>query len=275
MIEKRAAAGAAKRWLHVLPVWTPVSDQGALSSCGANAVCDAFEICMGKCAVQLSRLFCYYNARLRVGDQCTDGGSFIRENCGACTSVGLPLEDMWPYDESKVNERPLTIAYEAAYDHKIRGYYRITSTFKDRIWDVKLALDAGHPVVAGFEIGEPFVEYTGGDLIFYPPGRSIGRHAMIIMGYRIVALEEGVALPDNDTELEVMIETKKLRIDFLLRSSWGEDWGCAYPIPIDQLPPGALCARGGHAWATSEWISDVTTDDAWVIVSYSYEEAIG
>jgi len=54
------------------PYLTPVEDQGNTNSCTANAIAGAYEYLLKKhlnMPLYVSRLFIYYNARWRAGDQ--------------------------------------------------------------------------------------------------------------------------------------------------------------------------------------------------------------
>ena len=65
---------------HIIPEYTPVSNQLNLGSCVANSTVDALEILMGLSGktVQLSRLFVYWNARLYNQATDKDEGTFIK-----------------------------------------------------------------------------------------------------------------------------------------------------------------------------------------------------
>lgn len=207
---------------HIIPSSVPIMQQGGLQSCVANGTCDAFEL-LG--APQLSRLFVYWNARRANGDEGSDVGTYVRSAFESLRTLGACLEDLHPYDESRVNERPSLFAYEAAYDHRISAYYRIDSFGPARADDVETAIRANHPVVFGTLVGQSFVDYAGQDVVWHPATNPIGGHALCIDGVRRV----------NGAR------------HFRLRNSWGADWG-----------------MGGCAWAAEDWITDVTSQDFWV-----------
>lgn len=209
----------------LLPQTTPISDQGSLSSCVANATCDALEL-LTQTPVQLSRLTLYWLARDTHGDACRDEGTFIRAAFGVLRRLGIPREDLWPYIEANVNVRPPILALQSGWDHRLDGFERIVARGSARGDEVEAAIRSGHPVVFAVEVGKPFAEYSGGDVAFDAPARSIGGHAMVIVGVRRTS-------------------TRRL---FLVRNSWGEDWG--------------LREIHGHAWISEEYLATAT--DLWV-----------
>lgn len=215
---------------HVIQEYTPISDQLTLSSCVANACADALEILLGLErhgeATQLSRLFVYWIARSRTGDQKRDAGTYIRVAAQQIKELGIPPEKYWPYGIQRVFTSPTLQAFNIASDNTIRDMYRIDSVREDRIDDVETALQANHPVVFGTSVGAEFQGYTGGGDAFGPTLHGIGRHAMILTGVR---RRSGGAR------------------EFLVRNSWGNGWG-----------------DNGHAWLNEAYIEWSETQDLWV-----------
>lgn len=211
---------------------TPVSDQGRRPTCVANAACDALELVMAT-PVQLSRLFAYKNSRLLHDGGSDDSGTYGRICWKQLNKIGACPESMWPYDERPeeeggvVNERPPLGCYEAAYDHRVEGYYAIRTTGAERGNDVDAAVRLDHPVFLAMQVGREFCDWDGtGNVVWNAPSRPIGRHAMVVVGVRRDSLG---------------------RRHFLLRSSWGKGWG-----------------EDGYAWATEGWVCDPFTSDLWV-----------
>lgn len=159
---------------------TPISDQGALGSCVANATCDAVEHVMPH-PTQLSRLFVYWNARRSHGEECVDEGTHCRAAFASLSKLGAPPESVWPYDPAHVLERPSLFAYEQAYDHKIHAYYAIRAYGEARLDAIESALRGGLPVVFGTDVGDE-LDATDGKTPLRPPRRVTGGHAMMISG---------------------------------------------------------------------------------------------
>jgi C1A family cysteine protease len=189
----------------------PISNQYTIGSCVANATADAFEAQMAHrlqvdpSQVQdLSRLFIYWNARNLDTPPCsdTDGGSKIRFAFDSMARYGVPYENTYPYDISKVNDRPTIIAYREAMQNRISKFYRIDGIGEDRVGQIKQALCSGCPVVFGTKVGNNFKVCNSDAVITDPGGWYLGGHALVIVGWS----EEKQA--------------------FEIRNSWGEDWGC-------------------------------------------------
>lgn len=87
------------RQVDLRPLMTPVENQGSLQSCTANAIAGAYEYLIKKhtgADVDLSRLFIYYNARWRSGEQQQDSGSVIQYGMESLQSFGACDEKVWP-----------------------------------------------------------------------------------------------------------------------------------------------------------------------------------
>jgi C1A family cysteine protease len=220
---------SAQSDLHILPEFTPLSNQGMLSSCVANATADALELLKGlEDAVkveQVSRLFIYYSARLFSNETNKDEGCYIHNALKSLTTLGTCRESTWDYDTSKVFTRPTLEAYREANDNTITDFYQITTDSTERISQIELALRANHPVIFGTRVGSEFRQYQGDDKIIGIPSDDIGGHAMIIVGIRT-----------NDSGQK----------EFYVRNSWGQ-WG-----------------QQGHCWMSADYITWSKTKDIFV-----------
>jgi len=192
-----------------------VEHQGTLGSCVANAWVNLFEILLKKnnTFVDLSRLFLYYNVREPFPDQCCkDVGAYTREGGKDVAARGICKTSLWPYDPSKVNDKPSEEAYTEALTRKVDRYERIYG-FDDGPWHddnaityVKIALAKGFPVVISMDLTMAFYDIDGPLSSHVYEGRlngdsSIGGHAMCIVGY------------DDDLG------------GFIVENSWGTNWG--------------------------------------------------
>jgi C1A family cysteine protease len=179
-----------------------VEDQRATSSCVTNAAVGALEILQavqGDPAVDLARLFVYYNARVVINETTKDDGCHIRHAMASLSSMGVCPEDVWPFDDAKITVRPSWKAYKTSYVHRFEGYYRIDGTGEERIQKIEAALSAKHPVEFGVEIYKSFSYCTGP--VPANAGIKRGRHAMLIVGF------------DRGSRT------------FIIRNSWGTNWG--------------------------------------------------
>lgn len=167
-----------------------VLDQVRTSACVAHAVTQQIRTVMVGQGIVLpelpSRLFVYYGARANYGDQNFDGGTYIHSAYECAESNGFPPESVWPFstDDVKVNTQPDWAAVRAASDQRwLSGHYRIVSSGLARVYDVKAALAAGHPVTWGTLIDTAFRTLTPGKVW---PGATkdlLGGHATLIVGY--------------------------------------------------------------------------------------------
>jgi C1A family cysteine protease len=214
---------------HIIDEHTPISDQLSLGSCVANTWCDLLEILMGlenpNTVVQMSRLFLYWCARDLTGIQNEDLGTYNRAAAHQLRKVGVVAEKWFPYDTSKVFTPPELDLYTMASRNRIESFYRIFSTGDEKVRDIELAVRANHPVAIATVVNKDFMKYRGGGQVFSMPSEWEGRHAMIVVGVRLV----------NGSR------------QFLLRNSWGKYWG-------DE----------GHAWVDEGYIRNPETQDVWV-----------
>ena len=183
--------------------------QKSLPACVGNSTADAVEVLsslQGFPKVELSRLFVWTLARNLMdvdhdgkGDIDKKTGTYIRLAFEVISHFGICLEEYWPYDLTKWNVPPSILAMRKATGRKIKGYYRITETGKDRPDAILKALQAQHPVVFGTQIDQAFMDYKKGTL-GVPTGPSLGGHAMVVVGFDSAR-------------------------GFIVKNSWGEDWG--------------------------------------------------
>jgi hypothetical protein len=186
---------------------TDVEDQKSLSSCTANAVAGAYEYLikkyLAKKAFDVSRLFIYYNARLRAGYEIEDKGSHIQYAVDSLMKIGACKEDTWPYDVKSVNKKPHEDSYVAAADFKIEKKKIIPT--KLETW--KQAMAEGYPIVFGTALFSSFDTCTKNKGIVSMPSpdetgrKAHGLHAMLCVGY---------------SDVDKM---------FIVRNSWGDKWG--------------------------------------------------
>ncbi|MEQ8557429.1 MAG: C1 family peptidase [Henriciella sp.] len=191
---------------------SPVEDQRKVGSCVANAVVGALEyhqVRRGERVRDLSRLFVYYNARKLADKEIHDTGSSRRKALASVLGWGVCPEAMWPYQHAMVNEPPTKDCYTAA--ERFRGVEFAELEHGDAVKD---ALASGLPVVFGMAVPRLLMGIEGRKGRMRPPagGRwedARSGHAMLIVGY-------------DDRENA-----------FLVRNSWGTDWGEEGHVWID------------------------------------------
>ena len=218
---------------HIISEYTPISNQGGTSTCVANATADALEILLGLTGKveQISRLFIYWNSRMYTKDTDKDEGTYIRNAFDSLQTLGACSESLWSFNPNKIFAQPNLFAYKQANDNKINSFYRINGSGNTRLDYIEMAVRSNHPVVFGTAVNQNFVSFYNGDGVWNPPTSNIvGNHAMIVTGIR-----QGV----NGRE-------------FLVRNSWGENWGSA------------IASEKGHCWMSEDYLASPLTEDIWV-----------
>ncbi len=225
---------------------TAVEDQKSLSSCTANAVAGAYEYLikkfLAKKAFDVSRLFIYYNARLRAGYEIEDSGSHIQYAVDSLMKIGACKEETWAYDLKSVNKKPHEEAYVAAADFKIERKKFVP--IKLETW--KQVLAEGYPIVFGTALFSSFDTCTKNKGIVSMPSpaetgrKAHGLHAMLCVGY---------------SEVDKM---------FIVRNSWGDKWGdkgyCYMPYEYLMNPKFNL----GDCWIFGRSTPIPDADETWI-----------
>ena len=192
-----------------------VVDQGQLGSCTANALVGALEFLMikdNKPYADLSRLFLYYDERVIEGTVDQDSGAMIRDGIKSLAQQGVCTEALWPYDIEVFTNTPTPACYDEALNYEIVSYQRI-----DTVDEMRSCLADGFPFVFGFTVYDSFesqeVAQTGIVPMPQPDEQELGGHAVVGVGY-------------DDAQKR-----------FVVRNSWGEDWGMKgyFTIPYDYL----------------------------------------
>lgn len=216
---------------HLIPEYTPVSDQGQLGTCVANGTADAFEIIKGienpNNVKQLSRLFLYWNARLYDKDTAHDNGTYVSNAMQSLVDYGICEESSWSYNEGKVFTQPNILAYKEADDNTLKAaaFYKIITSGQGRLSDIEAAVRSNHPVVFGTGIGSDLQDYDGNPAtVLSTPKTSLGGHCMVIVGVR-----------------------RNPNLQFYIRNSWGPSWGI-----------------NGHVWFDGSYLANSMTDDLYV-----------
>ncbi|CAF4621728.1 unnamed protein product [Rotaria socialis] len=187
---------------------TPVETQEDTAACVGNALAAAYEFLIKKKTgrdIDVSRLFIYYNGRVR---DAVDEGIIEDSGCSIAGAIeglkeyGCCKEDWFPYDIRKVNQRPPKNCYDDAI------HFRITHglVLKPNLQEMKVCLAQGYPFVFGLKTFKSFsTAETNGGLVPMPePNEDISldhyQHAMLAVGY--------------DDKLK----------QFIVKNSWGPNW---------------------------------------------------
>lgn len=208
-------------------------DQLALGSCTAQAVCQVIRMACVSAGITdpvlISRLWAYYYARMRAGEQAIDAGSQVGTVFDVLADGGCAPEWAWEYDITRFAEAPDTMAARLAYDSIGSvgvDYSEITSYGNTMLDDIRLAVSTGHGVAFGSVVTTDYADGPTGIIHVNPKATKVGGHAQTIIGY------------DDDLEyVEVM-------------GSWGD-----FGEPGQQ--PGV--ARFGYDYVRAEF------SDLWIV----------
>jgi hypothetical protein len=190
------------------PFLSPIEDQQDTNSCTANAVAGAYEYLIKRHLspgehYDVSRLFIYYNGRLRDGSAHQDEGSSIQYAMEGTQRFGACSENTWPFKKKLVCARPPAQSYKEASQFAVSEMEQIATDLVQ--W--KRCLAEGYPIVFGCALFESFDDCNKvGGVVRMPGGKELNRgehglHAMLCVGY-------------SDVESV-----------FIVRNSWGTEWG--------------------------------------------------
>jgi C1A family cysteine protease len=218
---------ALPKSIDLRPKMPGAYDQGELGSCTANAIAAAFEYeqtRQGLADFMPSRLFIYYNEREIEGTVDTDSGAMIRDGIKSIAKLGVCSETTWPYEIARFKTTPPETAFAEAMEHTAAVYRRVSPTLDQ----LRGCLASRSPIVFGFSVYESFesARVARSGVVSLPADGEplIGGHAVLAVGY----------------------EDRSER--FLVRNSWGPDWGRRgyFSIPYDYLTNSELA---GDFWA--------------------------
>ncbi len=236
---------------------SPIEDQGQIGSSTANAGVGMYEYmerrAFGK-HFDGSRLFLYKATRLLMGEEGQgDSGAYIRTMLGAIRLFGIPNEDFWPYTDHPTEFDRMPDAWLWALGQSFQSikYFRLdySADGNENIQRMKENVAKGYTLNFGFIVFDSYTDArTNGGVFPYPSmsganysESTVGGHCIAIVGYDDG--KESTNPRDGNTKTGC----------FLIRNSWGEDWG-----------------DKGYGWIPYEyfklnWNGDVLADDVWTI----------
>ena len=191
-------------------------DQGQLGSCTANAIAAAHEyeqIRQGLQHFMPSRLFIYYEERVKENTVNSDSGAQIRDGIKSVAEQGACPEEIWPYDIGAFATQPSARAYASGVSHKALSYYSVPRDTTQML----TCLSERYPIVIGISVYESFesdeVAQTGVVPMPSSSEQLLGGHAVLIVGF-----DQG---------------SKRYKV----RNSWGPDWGIRgyFTLPFEYL----------------------------------------
>ncbi|CAF4512089.1 unnamed protein product [Rotaria socialis] len=228
------------------PWMTEIENQSSISSCTANAMAGAYEYLNYKSTgnqIDVSRLFIYYNSRLKglkQNQKLADTGSAIQYAVETLEESGVCLESLWPYDIKKVNAKPIQQCYSEAEEYTITEALQVNIDINE----MKSCLAQGFPIIVSLNLYKSFDKAKAKGKVPMPKANetsrdSHGRHAVLLSGY------------SNSSKA------------FIVRNSWGKGWGdkgYCY-VPYDYMGNKKLC---NIAWTIKKLAVDEMGEDVWV-----------
>lgn len=160
-------------------------DQGPSSMCVAFGTAHAIGIRERFLGVELppvSVMSMYSVSRSYHMLKLRDQGTYPRTMCRGLSKVGVPLEEDWPFDLSKVNRHPPPQCFLRGYARRGGTYQRIAEREQARIDAICGAVAGGFPVTIGTLVARDFGNSRGPRLITRPTTID-GGHLMCIVGY--------------------------------------------------------------------------------------------
>jgi len=188
-----------------------VRDQGGTSSCVGHACASGVDVrlrFLGKTLPEPSPLGVYAFARMlekqTKKSKLQDDGSYPADAYHALSQFGVPSEDVWPFDEARINEELPWDAQQNASAGRVALLSKIRSTGQQRIEDVCNQLAQNHPVPFGTQVAKSFEDYKAGEVLDSPGSAPrLGGHMTLILGYT----------------------TTPSGLVFVCLNSWGTSWG--------------------------------------------------
>ena len=239
---------------------SPVQDQGSLGSCTAQAGVGVLEYYERRACgkhIDASNRFLYKVTRKLLG-WTGDTGAYCRTTMGALSCFGVPPEKYFPYttrqhpgpaNEPTFDDEPPAFLYAFAQNFQGLIYHRLDmpGAKLSLLTRIKMMVAVGWTPMFGFSVYESYGQATDTGEIPYPTTkeRRVGGHAIIAVGY------------DDDKEIKNELpdgpETKGA---FLIKNSWGTDWGCK--------PPEYGVERG-YGWLPYKYVEDGLAVDWWTL----------
>jgi len=234
-----------------LRAWcSPIENQKDLGSCTAQAGVGLIEYFERKAFgrhTDLSRLFLYKATRNLLGWE-GDTGAYLRSTMGAMVLFGTPPEKYWPYTTKKpdFDKEPPAFCYAFAQSYQAINYFRLDpagTPIKDLLRKIKTFLAANLPSMFGFTVFDSIQQAANEGKIPFPcPGeKSIGGHAVVAVGY------------DDAIKIKNPFCGTETTGAFLIRNSWGTDWGDA-----------------GYGWLPYDYVLRGMAVDWWVLFKAEY-----
>jgi hypothetical protein len=184
-------------------------DQSQEGSCTANGIIGSYEYTEKRSTgtfIPMSRQGLYWMERNaeHPDDMTTDTGANISTGMKLIKEQGVGLESLWPYNISKMADKPSEEFFNDLQYHKANKTERVQKTLKD----IDQCLLDGHVITFGFKVYSSF------------ESEEVAKTGMVPM-------------PDEKKEQLlgghcVLLHSKKIidgKVKYQIANSWGTEWG--------------------------------------------------
>jgi C1A family cysteine protease len=201
-----------------------------------------------------SKLFLYKATRNLLG-WTGDTGAFCRTTMAAIALIGVALEKYWPYTDAdpEFDQEPPAFVYALAQNYQGLVYHRLDNVPASLPLEkrIKLQIVYGWPLMFGFSCYQSLRDaqtIATGEIPYPTPYEArIGGHAVVAVGY-----------DDNKKIKNPRFGGEETKGAFLIRNSWGTDWGCVPP----EAPAGTT---RGYGWLPYKYLSAGMASDWWTL----------
>ncbi|NCQ35930.1 cysteine protease [bacterium] len=243
----------------------PIEDQLTLGSCTAHAGVGLLEYYENRTHgkhIDGSRLFLYKVTR-NLLNWTGDTGAYCRTTMGAIALLGVAIEEYWPYTDRSpdFDQEPPSFVYALARNYQGLTYHRLDGVKATLPLDerIKFMISIGWPLMFGFTCYESLraetVALTGEIPFPSASEKVIGGHAVIAVGYDDTKKIRNTRLGGRETTGA-----------FLIRNSWGTQWGCVPPdAPED--------TTRGYGWLPYEYLDSGLANDWWTLTMAEWNDA--
>jgi C1A family cysteine protease len=239
--------------------FTSIRSQGFLGSCTAFAAAGLIQYMQKKAFgsyTEVSPRF-IYKATRNLLHWVGDTGAFLRTAMGTLTVFGAPPEEFWRYNGARDDSNPdfdiepTAFCYAFGQSYQAIKYVRLDQpnmSTAQVLETIKNNISVGLPSMFGFTCYESLDQsWSNAGMIPFPTPQEgiIGGHAVVIAGY------------DDNKEIRNTSADKSTVGAFLIRNSWGTNWG-----------------ESGYGWIPYEYVNSGEANDFWIVLSSEWVDHI-